>query len=83
MSTLRHGVSRGIAERYPGGKEARRLKNTMRAWDPRNGFSGGSFEPVSYGSTCVGREWAAGVEPAASCSCFYDPVFNSASSICI
>ena len=29
------------------GQEARRLKNQMRAWDPRNGFSAGSVEPVS------------------------------------
>ena len=29
------------------GQEARRVRNRMRAWDPRNGFSAGSVEPVS------------------------------------
>ena len=29
------------------GQEARRVWNRMRGWDPRNGFSAGSVEPVS------------------------------------
>jgi hypothetical protein len=49
VNTIVEGVERWGSKHLgllASGQEALRLKNTMRAWDPRHGFSAGSVEPV-------------------------------------
>jgi hypothetical protein len=50
VATIVEGVERWGSKHLgllASGQDARRLRKKMRAWNPRNGFSAASVEPVS------------------------------------